>query len=118
MNQYRKTIEKSRDVIQKRIEKLQERIEMLHDKYPEDMFGLKADAMCMDYEDEIKELEKWLNPSDEVVRITHKNLQLVEGIRTARQALNRAEIVMRQCEEYKEADRIRSVLSKLPNVGY
>lgn len=118
MNQYKKTIEKSQDVIRKRIQKLKDRIEVLHDKYPEDMFGGKADAMCIDYEDEINELEKWLNPAAEVVRITHKNMQLIDGIRTARQALQRAETVMRQCTEYREADRIRSTLSKLPDVGY
>jgi len=118
VNQYKKTVEKSQDVIRKRIQKLQDRIEMLHEKYPEDMYGMKADAMCIDYEDEIRELRKWLSPADEVVRITRKNLELVEGIRTARQALNRAEIVMRQCTEYKEADRVRSTLSKLPDVGY
>lgn len=118
MNQYKKTIEKSQEVISKRIQKLEDRIAMLHEKYPEDMFGSKADAMSFDYEAEIDDLKKWLNPQAEVVRITHKNLQLIEGIRNARQALQRAETVMRQCTEYQEADRIRSVLSKLPDVGY
>lgn len=117
MNQYDKTIEKSHDVIRKRIDKLVERINMLHEKYPEELFGLKADAMCSDYEEEIKDLKRYLDPDAETVRLRRDNAELADGIREARAALYRAEKVLRDCNEYKEADRIQSALCKLPSTG-
>ena len=118
MNLSAKYIDKARHVVIKRVSFLEEKIKLIHEKYPEDMFGLKADAMCIDYEAELLDLQRWLDPNTEMIRVTKKNMELCGYLLDSRRALERAQIVMRQNREFTEANIIESVLKKIPLVGY
>lgn len=60
-NKSQDTIDKALAVVQKRIEKLTEKKAQNIEKYPYDMYGMKADNMNGDIDDEIKDLQKFLN---------------------------------------------------------
>ena len=61
--------QKINDFVVKEVHRLEKRVADLHEKYPEDVFGGKADDMCWEYEEQIEQCRQLLSGHTQVEQL-------------------------------------------------